>query len=206
MINLFDNKILDLTNITCHSGGAIGADSLFDEIGQEFGVKTKAYSYKTKSHTSPNKVEISEEDYKEGIVEINRANKVLNRYGIQKYMNLLARNWAQVKYSKETFAIGTIVKVGEKDSKGYYNKSGIDIVSGGTGYAVQMSINHNHPLYVFDQNRNKWFRWSYTSLSFIPMGEIHSISEQDFTGIGTIELNSNGEKAIRDLYEKTFKK
>ena len=45
-------------------------------------------------------------------------------------MNLLARNWAQVKYSDEVFAIGTIVKSGSKNEKGYYNKSKFDVVDG----------------------------------------------------------------------------
>ena len=69
MIDIFKPLKLDLTNITCHSGGAIGADTLWEEIGEEFGVKTRAYSYKTKSHTTPNKVEISDDDYY--IVEID---------------------------------------------------------------------------------------------------------------------------------------
>ena len=115
MIDIFDNKKLDLSNIVCHSGGAVGSDTEWEIIGQEFGVKTKAYSYKTPKHESVNKVEISEEDYKEGVEEINKANKWLNRYGIHKYMNLLARNWSQVKYSDEVIAIGYIVKKGEKN-------------------------------------------------------------------------------------------
>ena len=98
--DLFNSKPLKLDNLTCHSGGAIGADTLWEEIGEEFGVKTRAYSYKTKSHTTPNKVEISDHDYDEGVNEVNRANKSLGRFGISKYMSLLARNWSQVKYSK----------------------------------------------------------------------------------------------------------
>ena len=45
MIDLFENKI-DLTNITCHSGGAEGSDFFFQEIGKEYGVRTNAYSIK----------------------------------------------------------------------------------------------------------------------------------------------------------------
>src|SRR5690606_25205572 len=97
----------------------------------------RAYSYKTKYHNSPNKVEISEEDYLDGISEVNKANKFLNRWGIHKYMNLLARNWAQVKYSKQIIAIGRIVDPGQKTSRGYCRSTG-QSVDGGTGYAVQM--------------------------------------------------------------------
>ena len=206
MIDIFDKNPIDLTNIVCHSGGAEGSDTYWENIGEEFGVKTKAYSYKTPKHTSPNKVEISEDDYKEGIIEVNKANKFLNRYGIHKYMNLLARNWAQVKYSKQIFAVGTIIKPGDKNNRGYYNKGKYDIVDGGTGYAVRMGINNEREVYVFDQIKEKWFRWSYSSLRFVDIGKVPSITEQDFAGIGTREILPNGIKAIRDVYELTFNK
>ena len=205
MIDIFDKKPIDLANIICHSGGAEGSDTAWEKIGEKFGVKTKDYSYKTPKHTSSNKVEISDEDYKEGISEVNKANKFLNRYGIHKYMNLLARNWAQVKYSKQVFAIGTIIKPGEKNSKGYYNKGKYDIVDGGTGYCIQMSINNQREVFVYDQIIDKWFRWSYISLTFIELPEAPIITCENFAGVGTRKLNSNGLKAIREVYEKTFR-
>jgi hypothetical protein len=203
MIDIFDTKKLDLTNITCHSGGAMGSDSEWENIGKEFGVITKAYSYKTTYHVSENKVEISETDYKEGIVEINKANKWLNRYGIHKYMNLLARNWAQVKYSDQIIAIGIIVKKGQKSPKGYYNKGKYDMVDGGTGYACQMGINNRREVFVFDQNRDKWFRWSYSTLTYVEC-QCPKILYQNFAGIGTREIKSNGINAIRSVYNITF--
>lgn len=203
MIDIFDTKKLDLTNITCHSGGAVGSDSEWENIGKEFGVSTNAYSYKTSYHVSENKVEISESDYKEGVEEVNKANKWLNRYGIHKYMNLLARNWAQVKYSEQVIAIGIIVKKGDKNPKGYYNKGKFDMVDGGTGYAVQMAINNQKEVYVFDQIRDKWFRWSYSSLCYVEC-QCPKITYQDFAGIGTREIKPNGIQAIRDVYNKTF--
>lgn len=202
--DLFNSKPLKLDNLTCHSGGAIGADTLWEEIGEEFGVKTRAYSYKTKSHTTPNKVEISDHDYDEGVNEVNRANKSLGRFGISKYMSLLARNWSQVKYSKQIFAIGTIVPAGKKNAKGYYSKSKYETVDGGTGYAIQMAVNNEKEVYVFDQVLDKWFRWSYNSLRFVELKDVPKISDQNFAGIGTREIKPNGIKAIRDVYEKTF--
>ena len=150
--------------------------------------------------------EISEEDYKEGIIEVNKANKFLNRYGIHKYINLLARNWAQVKYSEQIFAIGTIIKPGSKNERGYYNKGQYDIVDGGTGYAVMMGVNNQREIFVFDQIKDKWFRWSYSTMSFIEISEVPSITSLNFAGIGSRELAPNGLKSIRQVYEKTFKK
>lgn len=204
MIDIFGIKPLDLNNVVCHSGGAQGSDTYWENIGEEFGVVTKAYSHKTEYHKSKNKVEISDEDYKEGIIEVKKANKFLNRYGISKYMNMLARNWAQVKYSDEIFAIGYIVKVGKKNIKGYYNRGKFDMVDGGTGYAVQMAINNQKPVYVYDQKVDEWFRWSYSSFSFIQMKDSPKIKFQNFAGIGTRQISKNGIEVIRQLYNNTF--
>lgn len=175
--------------IICHSGGAIGSDTIFEIESNKYGVKTNAYSYKTKYHTSNNKVEISEEDYQEGISKIIQANTTLKRYGIHKFMNLLARNWAQVKYSEQIFAIGRILQPNQKIQKGYANKSKIEVVDGGTGYSVQMSIDSNKDVYVFDQDQNVWFRWSYIISKFIPTKELPIITSDNFAGIGTREIN-----------------
>jgi hypothetical protein len=205
MIDIFDNIKLDLTNIVCHSGGAIGADSQFELIGVDFGVKTKAYSWKTKSHQSPNKVEISESDYLEGVNEVTKANKILSRWGIHKYMNLLARNWAQVKYSDQIIAIGRVLKTGDRGNRGYVNRGKMDVVDGGTGYAVMMGINNGKEVYVFDQVKDQWFRWSYTSNSFVH-SDRPSIKYQNFAGIGTREITDRGIEEIREVYKKTFGK
>lgn len=205
MIDIFDKKPLNLENIICHSGGAEGSDSVWEIEGEKLGVKTKAYSYKTPKHKSKNKVEISDEDYKYGIIEVNKANKWLGRYVIHKYMNLLARNWAQVKYSDQIFAIGYIVNPGEKGSRGYYNKSKYQSVDGGTGYCIQMAINNQKEVFVFDQFKDKWFRWSYTSISFIEMSYTPKIEVQNFAGVGTRKINQNGIQAIENVYLKTFK-
>lgn len=204
MIDIFSNEI-DLNNIICHSGGAHGSDTIWENIGKKYGVKTRAYSYKTSYHNSPNKVEISEEDFKEGVVEINKANKHMDRFGIYKYINLLARNWAQVKYSTQIFAIGSIVEPGKKSNRGYYSKSKIQTIDGGTGYAVMMGINNQKDIYVFDIIKDSWFHWSYSSMSFVKC-DTPKIETQNFAGIGTREINDKGIKAIEDVYIKTFNK
>lgn len=206
MLDIFENTKLDLNKITCHSGGAKGSDTCWETIGEKFGVKTKAYSYKTDYHQSKNKVEISQSDFEEGVVQIKRANHWLNRFGIEKYMNLLARNWSQVKYSKQVFAIGFIVEPGKKTPKGYYSKSKYQSVDGGTGYAVQMAIDNLKDVWVYDQLKSKWFRWSYTSMKFIETNITPKIEVQDFAGIGTREIQPNGVAAIEAVYQKTFNK
>lgn len=194
MIDIFDKIEIDRSKMICHSGGAKGSDTIFEELSIKYGIKVNAYSYKTKYHTGPNKVEISDQDFEEGVIEVKKANKILMRWGIAKYMNLLARNWAQVKYSDEIFAISKIVRTGK-----------VETVSGGTGYACAMSVQNNKPLYVFDQTDRKWFRWSFSKEEFIEI-EPPKISSNNFAGIGTREINEYGITAIKELYERTFKK
>lgn len=68
-----------------------------------------------------------------------------------------------------------------------------------------MAILDDKPVYVFEQNANCWFRWSYTIETFVRCEE-PIIRYENFAGIGTREINENGIKAIRELYERTFKK
>lgn len=60
-----------------------------------------------------------------------------------------------------------------------------------------MAIDVNKPVYVFDQERNKW----YTKLDedWIEIGT--PTLTPNFAGIGTRNINQNGIEAIRDVYE-----
>lgn len=201
-----DIKEVDKTKVVCHSGGAIGSDQYWEKCCKDYNIITKHYSYKTPMHTSVNKVEISEDDFNEGIEKVKKANKTLNRYGITKYINLLARNWVQVKESSQIIAIGEIVKANTKSKKGYLSKSNSTTVSGGTGWAVQMGIDKGIAVYVFDQYKNKWFKYSYSIEDFIEYNNTPILTDENFAGIGTREINEKGEQAIKDVLKKTFSK
>lgn len=205
MINLFEEEYnIDSKLIICHSGGAVGSDFYWENKTIEYGGKVKAYSHKTPKHTSPNKVEITDDDYLEGIEKVKRANLTLKRFGIDKYMSMLARNWSQVKYSDQIIAIGMIVNPGKMGSKGYYSKSPYQIVDGGTGYAIQLGINEGRSIYVFDQIQCSWFRWSYITSDF-RICDIPKLTSPNFAGIGTREINDYGIKAINDFFLYNFK-
>ena len=189
-LSLFEEQLPKVDNITSqelqgyvnHSGGAIGSDTYWGEVGAKYGVTSNHYYHENK--TPNGNVEISQEDYLEGQSHVLDANETLHRKP-EKYMNLLARNWAQVKYSDAVFAIGHLTN---------------GIVDGGTGWAVQMAIDARKPVYLFDQIRNQWFKnlngtWA---TSDIP------ILTTNFAGIGTRELNDAGKRAIEAVYAKTL--
>lgn len=198
---------IDPKQCTCHSGGAKGADTVWETYMDYYGGKTKAYSYKTSYHKSPNKVEITQEDYEEGVHEVNRANHYLNRWGANKFMNLLARNWSQVKYSNQIIAIGHIVKPHEKGKKGYYNRGKYSAVDGGTGYAVMMGILNDKIVHVYDQEQEKWYEWHYTINDFaeIDPKDVY-LTTTDFAGIGTRDINDKGRDAIDWVFKNTNSK
>lgn len=182
-LSLFSNSTEDTQKFTLHSGGAIGSDTYWSEAGKQFGIVTNHYYHGNK--TPNGNFEISESDYKEGVERVQRANQTLNRKP-DRYMDLLARNWAQVKYSDAIFAIGTI-------------KNGI--VSGGTGWAVQMAIDAGKPVFVFDQVKDAWFK--YQNNQWIKT-DTPTLTE-NFAGIGTREIGINGKHAIEEVYAKTFR-
>ena len=101
-------------------------------------------------------------------------------------MNLLSRNYAQVKNADAIFAVGHL-------------KNGI--VDGGTGWAVQMAIDDNKPVYVYDQIRKQWF--SNTNDQWQVFSGVPKLTK-NFAGIGTRELNQDGKDAIKQVYENTF--
>lgn len=172
-----------MNNFVNHSGGAIGSDSAWDEIGKEFGmVNNKHYYYGTR--TPKGNTLLTNKEFQEGKEMVLIANKTLHRKP-EVYMNLLARNWMQVKNSDAIYAIGTITN---------------NIVDGGTGWAVQMAIDAGKPVFIFDQNENWWFVWN--GITFIPTNI--PILTQNFAGIGTRNITEVGKQAIRDVYSKTI--
>ena len=211
--NVEEESTEDISNnpseFTNHSGGALGSDSIWDNIGKEFGVINHRHYYhgERSEYNAPlGNVEITTEDYEEGRYKVAQAAK--RNWGYQ-YSSMkddrLVRNWSQVKYSDSIFAIGTIVQPGEKVFPNQKNDTRLatnPTVTGGTGYAVGMAINEDKPVHVFDQTKNSWYTWD--GENFVQ--EETPILTKDFAGIGTREINNVGKQAIRDVYEKTFGK
>ena len=176
---------------TCHSGGCKGADMAWETIGEEYGVKTIAYSFEGHTQYGKNRQILSVEELSEGYEHVLEANKVMKRnpqYQPRYIKGLLCRNWFQVKNSDAIFAIGKF----ESKTK----------VSGGTGWAVQMAIDDNRTVYFFDQPTKTWNIFNYETKEFQVCDT--PVLTENFAGIGTREINDDGLKAIADVFEKTF--
>lgn len=199
---------------TLHSGGAIGADTVWGQIGKQFGISEENQRhYKTADMPNGN-TQITEQDYKEGRKE---AAKAANRmFGYDKpevNMGLLIRNWSQVKYSDAVYAVGRLVPAGENafpDNKKEDTRIAKNpTVTGGTGYAVNMAILNNKPVYVYNQYDHPiypkgWYKYDSNINDYVHI-ETPTLTRH-FAGIGTRNINEDGKKAIQEIYEKTFNK
>ena len=189
------------------SGGAKGADSVWEEIGKEYNIgKQVNFRPEDLIKLSDKQLGEIEEAYKQCVKDLGR--KFLNK---DTYVGgLVRRDYLQVINAEKIFAIGTIVKPNEKGPDGFINNTKKSIISGGTGYAVNMGINLNKIVYVFDQTLNKWFETLYVKsifdeIIFKQFVETDTpILSKKFAGVGTRKINKNGVIAIRNVYEKTF--
>ena len=97
--------------------------------------------------------------------------------------------WYQVNHGQEIYVIGVI----QPD----------DTVLGGTGWGAEFAKLCNKPLHVFDQARDRWFRWTGDAWQPAPEdGPV--ITHAHFTGTGTRHITENGRRAIEELYERSF--
>ena len=218
----------DFTN---HSGGANGYDTEWDLIGNEFGV-TKHNHYLLPSDGDVADKRLLNKGVKpvdatkdvgdiaitgpatgEGQIKITAAERQMGRIAPTHTTrdSKKIRNWAQVKNADAIFAIGSLIPKGATItiSKGTVDKIAlIPQVNGGTSGAVQMAINENKPVYVFNQKANDaypigWYTWNIEKQDFIST-EIPTLTT-NFAGIGTSsDTTEIGKQAIRDVYQKTF--
>jgi hypothetical protein len=95
--------------------------------------------------------------------------------------------WHQVNSGREIYVVGKIL-----DDQ---------TVKGGTGWGAEFAKLCNKPLFVFDQDRDSWFKWDGEKWDGL---EKPLISHPQFTGTGTRFLEANGERAIEELFERRF--
>lgn len=189
-----------LSAFTNHSGGAVGADSLWDEIGRTFGFKNHKHYHAKGEKTPKGNVAISIEELKQADEHLKKANETLGRKfpSTKSFVNnLLRRNYWQVKNAEAIYAIGNLTE----------SEIGEDIVEGGTGWAVQMAIDLGKPVYLFDITDESWY-------SNIPGEGWQNMEEapiltKNYAGIGSRLKNTPAEKieivkkAITEVYSKT---
>lgn len=181
------------------SGGAVGADQIFDECARAVSHESLVMSFdghKISQKVKGKVVIFSDDDLQEAEIPLLKANKSLKRKipKDQYVKDLLRRNFFQIKTTERVYAVAPL------------NWDFSHLVKGGTGWAVQMAIDRGIPeIYVFDtgppigdQALCHWYKWhSFGGFRYI---DVPPKPYGSYTGIGTRELTETGEKAIRQLY------
>jgi hypothetical protein len=175
----------------CHSGGCPGSDMEWEIENIKYNIPTIAYSFPGHTQYGANQKVLNKDELQEGWDQVLLCEKPIKRplYKIKNnpyVKNLLCRNWFQVKNSESIYAIGKLVIGSDK------------LVDGGTGWAVQMAINNNKPVYLFEQNFNQWYIYSSLFNKFTPI-YVTPYLTNNFAGIGTRGINENGKQAIKEI-------
>ena len=182
-----------------YSGGAVGADTRWGEIANKYGIgKIRHYRPETLDVLTPEQMQEVETAYVAAANKLGR--KILDSNTLAG--KLVRRDYLQAKAADSIFAIGHILRPGEKNSKGYTVRSTIPSVDGGTGYAVQMAIDLHKPVHVFDQQYKHWYRFDYDQNTFVAE-DIPTLTTK-FAGVGTRQINEDGINAIEQVFQKTF--
>jgi nucleoside 2-deoxyribosyltransferase len=188
----------DIQRIIIQSGGATGADTEWARVASKFDMSTTAHGFQGMKVGGGTPQIYTQQQLEQNDAFIKTVNeKHLNRiFPMQpgpnrdvsqtKYANnLIRRNFYQVQNADAVIAIGRF-----KNGK----------VDGGSGWAAYMGIEQNKPVYVFDQERNKWFEWKNGNFVQTNLNQVKSFT--NFAGIGSRNINANGIKAIENYMNK----
>jgi hypothetical protein len=122
-------------------------------------------------------------------VSLAYVSKLMNRryQDTPLFRKVLQSIWHQVNSGQEIYVVGHILDDGT--------------VKGGTGWGAEFAKLCNKPLFVFDQERNVWNRW--TGESWAELADPR-ITHHHFTGTGTRFLTDSGRNAIDELFTRSF--
>jgi len=172
------------------SGGAQGAEEAFGRCAERWGLGEENYTFAGhKPARTRGLVVLSDAELEQGHVSPVYLKAQMHRnYPDMNTINRVIQSiWHQVNTASEVFVVGTI----NDDAT----------VRGGTGWAAELGRHWRKRVFVFDQEKNAWFRWSNGSWN-VEMEP--RITGARFTGTGTRDLTDQGHEAIRSLFERSF--
>jgi hypothetical protein len=172
------------------SGGAQGAEAEFGAAAEKSGIEEVNFTFEGHKMSRTRGIRmLNHEELKKGDVSLTYVSSLMKR----QYPNapvirkVLQTIWYQVNSGQEVYVIGRIMDDGT--------------VRGGTGWGAEFAKICNKPLFVFDQEKDRWFAWEEDHWV---ERETPKIGHQHFTGTGTRFLEENGRRAIADLFGRSF--
>jgi hypothetical protein len=173
------------------SGAANGAEAGFGAAAERHGVDEVNFTFE--GHTDARRRGLrvlTHEELRHGDVSLAYVSKLMNRkyQDTPLFRKVLQSIWHQVNSGQEIYVIGQILEDGT--------------VKGGTGWAAEFAKLCNKPLFVFDQDKGEWQRWTGDAWEKHPQPVI---MHPHFTGTGTRSVNEKGMKAINELFQRSFR-
>ena len=175
---------------TLISGGAVGAESTFGAAAQRWGIAEINFSFEGhEQERSQGRRILSDRELEAGDVSLIYVSRRLQRNYANTQGNLrtiLQSLWHVVRNADQVFVVGAIQDDGT--------------VVGGTGWSVELARMWKKDLWVFDQEQDTWFAWEREHW----IERAPKISSKRFAGTGTRHLTAAGERAIEQLYTRSF--
>jgi hypothetical protein len=181
---------VETTNITLHSGGAQGAESIFGEQAEKFGINEVNYSFDGHITNRSRGIKIlTEDELLKGDVSIDYVSRLMHRKYKETYVfkRILQTVFYQIFNSEQVFVVGNITEH--------------QTVKGGTGWGAELAKILNRPLYVYDQDRLKWLTW--TGKKWVVIDR-PSITKLNFAGTGTRYIKDGTQQEIENLFTGSF--
>lgn len=176
------------------SGGAAGAEAEFGACAEKHGIEEVNFTFEGHRMARHRGVRVlNHEELLAGDVSLEYVSRLMHRRytdsaTIRKVLQSL---WYQVNSGQEIYVIGAILDD--------------DTVRGGTGWAAEFAKLCNKPLFVYDQEKNVWCRWTGDEWEEATGEKEPVIRHHHFTGTGTRNVTENGRRAIARLFERSFR-
>jgi hypothetical protein len=174
-----------------YSGAANGAEAAFGAAAERHGIAEVNFTFEGHNDARRRGIRVlTQAELKQGDVSLAYVGRLMHRQyrDTPLFRRVLQSIWHQVNSGQEIYVVGKI--------------QGDDTVKGGTGWGAEFAKLCNKPLFVFDQDRDRWYRW--TGEGWDEAGE-PVITHTRFTGTGTRFLQENGRRAIDDLFQRSFR-
>ena len=172
------------------SGAAQGAEEAFGAAAERHGIDEVNFTFAEHNDSRKRGLRVlTHEELKHGDVSLSYVSRLMKRQfqDTPLFRKVLQSIWHQVNNGQEIYVVGHIMDDGT--------------VKGGTGWGAEFAKLCNKPLFVFDQDRNGWSRW--TGDSWVS-DNAPVITHPHFTGTGTRFLNDTGRRAIDELFTRSF--
>lgn len=175
---------------TLLSGGAQGAEAMFGQCAEQWGLHEINFSFDGHEPArTKNIVRLSGSELAQGEVSDAYLSAQMHRQypTTPLFRRVLQSIWHQVSTAGEVFVVGVVQPDGT--------------VRGGTGWAAELAKHWRKPVHVYDQGRNLWFAWRDGAWIEAPLPVI---TRTRFTGTGTRFLTDQGRAAIMALFQRSF--